>query len=79
MQLQLECIWNVFFPPSRINVICHSFLKLDILNVPFYSDNPALVFKTLADITKRDTSPNSDEEGELQETHVTNMQLISLE
>ena len=57
---------------------CHSFLKINILNVPFYSDNPALVFKTLADITKRDTSPNSDEEGELQET-VTNMQLILLE
>ena len=35
-----------------------------------YLDNPALVFKTLAEITKRETSPNSDEEGQLQGAQV---------
>lgn len=29
----------------------------------FFPDNPALVFKTLANVMKRDSSPNSDEEG----------------
>ena len=31
--------------------------------IQFFSDNPALVFKTLANVMKRDSSPNSDEEG----------------
>ena len=32
-------------------------------NILITLDNPALVFKTLADVIKREASPNSDEEG----------------
>ena len=49
-------------------LINHTFLILHIIKIIdinfLYSDNPSLVFKTLAEITKRETTPNSDEEGE---------------
>ena len=39
---------------------------VNILNILITLDNPALVFKTIADVIKREASPNGDEEGKIE-------------
>lgn len=51
-----------------MKVICTIKWLTNTINIAIIVDTPALVFKTLADVIKRETSPNSDEEGKLQES-----------